>query len=91
MTSIVSGFPVQNLDIKKTLPIPEDFSKALYTMDTGQNDLHDGFTASSMTAEQVQKSVPNMIIQFSQAIEVLKTDFLHFNISSKYDFTMNLN
>ena len=70
VTSMVSDFPVQNSDIKNTLPRPEDFSKALYTMDTGQNDLHDGFT--SMTVEQVQKSIPNIINQFSQAIEVLR-------------------
>ncbi|XP_041011073.1 GDSL esterase/lipase At5g14450-like isoform X3 [Juglans microcarpa x Juglans regia] len=52
-----------------SLPRLEDFSKALYTLDIGQNDLHFGF--SSMTEKQLLESIPNIINQFSQAVEKL--------------------
>ncbi|KAB1213142.1 hypothetical protein CJ030_MR5G015864 [Morella rubra] len=51
------------------LPRPEDFSKALYTLDIGQNDLHAGF--SSMTEKQVLESIPVIVDKFAQAVEQL--------------------
>uniref|UniRef100_A0A5B6ZCD1 Alpha-L-fucosidase n=2 Tax=Davidia involucrata TaxID=16924 RepID=A0A5B6ZCD1_DAVIN len=59
----------KSLWVKSSLPRPEDFSKALYTMDTGQNDLHAGLT--SMTEKEVQTSIPNIIDQFALAVEKL--------------------
>ncbi|XAR66910.1 Alpha-L-fucosidase [Bertholletia excelsa] len=50
---------------KSFLPRPEDFSKALYTMDTGQNDLHAGLI--SKTEEQVQASIPSILDQLAEA------------------------
>ncbi|XAR48116.1 Alpha-L-fucosidase [Bertholletia excelsa] len=55
--------------LKMGLPRPEDFSKALYTIDIGQNDLHGGIT--SMTEEQVQLSIPRIINLFASVIEKL--------------------
>ncbi|KAK9277520.1 hypothetical protein L1049_007064 [Liquidambar formosana] len=54
---------------KISLPRPEDFSKALYMLDIGQNDLHAGFR--SMTEEQVQASIPNITNPFALAVEKL--------------------
>lgn len=56
--------------IKSSLPRPEDFAKALYTLDIGQNDLHGGFW--SMTEKQVLASIPNIINRFALALEVTK-------------------
>lgn len=47
----------------------EYFSKALYTMDTGQNDLHHGL--KTMTEDQVKKSIPSIIGRFSFSVEML--------------------
>lgn len=55
--------------IKSILPRTEYFSKALYTMDTGQNDLHHGL--KTMTEEQVTKSIPSIIDQLALSIERL--------------------
>lgn len=55
--------------IKSRLPRPEEFSKALYTLDCGQNDLSFGFM--STTEEQVLASIPNIINQFALAVEEL--------------------
>ncbi|KAK4421615.1 GDSL esterase/lipase [Sesamum alatum] len=54
---------------KTSLPKPESFSRALFTMDSGQNDLHAGLT--SMTEEQVKASIPRIIDQFSITLEQL--------------------
>uniref|UniRef100_A0A2N9HWK9 Alpha-L-fucosidase n=1 Tax=Fagus sylvatica TaxID=28930 RepID=A0A2N9HWK9_FAGSY len=54
--------------VESSLPRPEDFSKALYTLDIGQNDLHGGF--SSMTEKQVLALIPNIINQVAQAVEL---------------------
>ncbi|GFY88214.1 GDSL-like Lipase/Acylhydrolase superfamily protein [Actinidia rufa] len=59
----------ESICAKSSLPRPEDFSKALYTMDIGQNDLHARFT--SVTEEQVEASIPGLIDQFSGVIEKL--------------------
>nr|POE71147.1 gdsl esterase/lipase [Quercus suber] len=53
--------------IKNNLPRPEEFSKALYTLDSGQNDLHFGQT----TEEQVRASIPNITDMFSVAVKKL--------------------
>ncbi|XAR48117.1 Alpha-L-fucosidase [Bertholletia excelsa] len=55
---------------KSFLPRPEDFSKALYTVDIGQNDLHAGLI-SNKTEEQVQASIPSILYQFAEAVENL--------------------
>ncbi|XP_043691995.1 GDSL esterase/lipase At5g14450-like isoform X2 [Telopea speciosissima] len=54
---------------KNNLPRPEDFSKALYTFDIGQNDLSYGFQHTS--EDQVRASVPDILDQFSSAIQRL--------------------
>ena len=54
--------------IKNNLPRPEEFSKALYTLDCGQNDLHFGLVQT--TEEQVQASIPNIIDMFAVAVKV---------------------
>ncbi|GLU21707.1 hypothetical protein SLE2022_378320 [Rubroshorea leprosula] len=55
-----------NSNIRSELPRPEDFTKALYTFDIGQNDLDAAFNL--MTEEQVLASVPGLIDQFAQAV-----------------------
>ncbi|XP_050208001.1 GDSL esterase/lipase At3g27950-like [Mercurialis annua] len=55
--------------VTNSLPMPDDFSKALYTLDIGQNDLHAGF--KSMTDKQVLESIPSIIDQLAKVIEKL--------------------
>lgn len=55
--------------IENSLPRPEDFSKALYTLDIGQNDLHAAL--KSMTEKQVLASLSNIINLFALAVEQL--------------------
>ncbi|XP_057495464.1 GDSL esterase/lipase At3g27950-like isoform X1 [Actinidia eriantha] len=59
----------ESMYVKSSLPRPEDFSKALYTMDIGQNDLHAGLKL--VTEEQVETSIPGLINQVGQIIEKL--------------------
>ncbi|XP_074310004.1 GDSL esterase/lipase At3g26430-like isoform X2 [Silene latifolia] len=58
------------------LPKPEDFSRALYTFDIGQNDLN-------VAGDQAYKSLPDLIDRFSLSIEQLHElgarNFLIFN------------
>ncbi|KAF9626645.1 hypothetical protein IFM89_037626 [Coptis chinensis] len=54
---------------KDNLPKPEDFSKALYTFDIGQNDLTYGFQHT--TEDQVNASIPDMLDHFSTALQLL--------------------
>ena len=61
--------------IESSFPRPEDFSKALYTLDIGQNDLHGGFV--SMTEKQVLASIPNIINQSAEAVKVTKIYVLY--------------
>ncbi|KAJ9554496.1 hypothetical protein OSB04_018541 [Centaurea solstitialis] len=56
-------------DIKHRLPRPEDFTRALYTFDIGQNDLHAGII--SMEEEQVKTYIPTLINEFASAVEKL--------------------
>ncbi|XP_039065451.1 GDSL esterase/lipase At5g14450-like [Hibiscus syriacus] len=51
------------------LPKPEEFSKALYMLDIGQNDLTYAVVTTSI--EQIKESIPNLINQFAAAIEKL--------------------
>ncbi|KAL9249277.1 GDSL esterase/lipase-like protein [Drosera capensis] len=51
------------------LPKPVDFSKALYTSDIGQNDLSVAFR--KLSAEQQIAALPNIISQFSTAVQHL--------------------
>lgn len=53
---------------KVSIPKPEDFSKALYTFDIGQNDLSYGFQHSHKA--QVRASIPLILNNFTQAIQV---------------------
>ncbi|XP_055829186.1 GDSL esterase/lipase At3g27950-like [Solanum dulcamara] len=54
---------------KVSIPKPEDFSKALYTFDIGQNDLSYGFQHSHEA--QVRASIPLILNNFTQAIQQL--------------------
>ncbi|KAE9454653.1 hypothetical protein C3L33_13438, partial [Rhododendron williamsianum] len=49
---------------KMRLPAPDDFSNALYTLDTGQNDLFHGL--ASETEERVQSSIPGIIDSYNK-------------------------
>lgn len=55
---------------KDFLPKKEYFSKALYTIDIGQNDLGMGFF-TNMSIEAVNASVPDMINRLSDHIKVI--------------------
>ncbi|XP_060171809.1 GDSL esterase/lipase At3g27950-like [Lycium barbarum] len=54
---------------KVNIPKPEDFSKALYTFDIGQNDLSYGFQHTREA--QVRASIPHILDNFTQAIHQL--------------------
>ncbi|XP_028078121.1 GDSL esterase/lipase At3g27950-like [Camellia sinensis] len=54
---------------KSSLPMPEDFVKAIYTFDIGQNDL--AYCFQTTTEEQTNASIPDVLNQFSQAIHQL--------------------
>ncbi|KAG9150602.1 hypothetical protein Leryth_008068 [Lithospermum erythrorhizon] len=53
---------------KGLLPKEEDFSKALYTFDIGQNDITAGFFAN-LTADQVRASMPDILDQFKTVVK----------------------
>ncbi|PIA30280.1 hypothetical protein AQUCO_05600006v1 [Aquilegia coerulea] len=54
---------------KAYLPNPDEFSEALYTFDIGQNDLSYAF--GKMSDDKVRALIPDMIDQFSAAIQKL--------------------
>ncbi|OWM76124.1 hypothetical protein CDL15_Pgr009770 [Punica granatum] len=56
-------------DVTSGIPNPEDFSKALYMMDIGQNDLWAGVTLA--TEDQLRASVPNITNRFASVVEQL--------------------
>ncbi|GAB4848057.1 hypothetical protein Ancab_002718 [Ancistrocladus abbreviatus] len=60
---------VTNTLEKSLLPRPEDFAKALYTFDIGQNDLSVGFR--KLSDEQLLAAIPDIIAQFSAAVQHL--------------------
>ncbi|KAJ0544872.1 putative alpha-L-fucosidase [Helianthus annuus] len=59
----------KNSEIKDRLPRPEDYPRALYTFDIGQNDLHAGLT--SMKEDEVIKYIPDIINVLSSTVEKL--------------------
>ncbi|KAK9684648.1 hypothetical protein RND81_10G222700 [Saponaria officinalis] len=54
---------------RSVLPRQEDFSKALYTFDIGQNDLSVAFR--TLNDDQIRAAIPNIISQFSSAVQHL--------------------
>ncbi|XP_050374175.1 GDSL esterase/lipase At5g14450-like [Argentina anserina] len=59
----------KNSYVSATIPTPEDFSKALYTIDIGQNDIHAGLRWK--TLEQVLESISDMTAKLALTIEQL--------------------
>ncbi|XP_027352420.1 GDSL esterase/lipase At3g26430-like [Abrus precatorius] len=53
---------------KKLLPKAEDFSRALYTFDIGQNDLTSGYF-HNMSTDQVKAYVPDVLAQFKTVVK----------------------
>ena len=51
------------------MPEAEDFSRALYTFDIGQNDLTSGYFLN-MTTDEVRAYVPELLDQFKTIIKV---------------------
>ncbi|KAF9677866.1 hypothetical protein SADUNF_Sadunf08G0152300 [Salix dunnii] len=54
--------------LETLLPKADYFSKALYTIDIGQNDLTAGYKLN-LTTEQVKANVPDMLGQFSDVVK----------------------
>lgn len=55
---------------KGLLPKAEDFSRALYTFDIGQNDLTAGYFLN-MTTDEVRAYVPDVLDQFKTVVEYI--------------------
>ncbi|XP_028963578.1 GDSL esterase/lipase At3g27950 isoform X2 [Malus domestica] len=66
----------KQLHSTRRLPRPEDFPKALYTFDIGQNDLAYGIQHG--TIEEVRASIPAILSQLSQAISQLYKEGARF-------------
>ncbi|KAI7749249.1 hypothetical protein M8C21_030893, partial [Ambrosia artemisiifolia] len=68
----VKTFLTQKDDLvfKKLMPKTEDFSRALYTFDIGQNDLTAGLF-QNLTVDEVKASVPDIVGQFKTVIKGL--------------------
>jgi phospholipase/lecithinase/hemolysin len=54
---------------KGLLPSAEEFSRALYTFDIGQNDLSAGYFISNMSTAEVKAYVPDVLAQFNTAVK----------------------
>ncbi|KAJ7974677.1 GDSL esterase/lipase [Quillaja saponaria] len=54
---------------RSKLPVPEDYSKALYTFDIGQNDLSVGFR--KMSFDQLRATIPDITNQLATAVQHL--------------------
>lgn len=52
------------------MPKEEDFSRALYTFDIGQNDLTSGYFLNMSTSE-VRAYIPDVLGQFSNIVKVI--------------------
>ncbi|KAK7829591.1 gdsl esterase/lipase [Quercus suber] len=52
---------------RNNLPRPQDFSKALYTFDIGQNDLSAGFR--KMSFDQLRAALPDIVNQLATAVQ----------------------
>ncbi|KAM6549721.1 hypothetical protein CsatB_021397 [Cannabis sativa] len=61
----------RNSDIRKNFPRPKDFSKSLFIVDIGQNDLAAGFRNMMMTKEKLVAEIPDMMNLFSLGIQFL--------------------
>ncbi|XP_059657055.1 GDSL esterase/lipase At3g27950-like [Cornus florida] len=61
--------PRRSPPFKSSLPRPQDFSKALYTFDIGQNDIAYGLQQT--TEELVLASISDILGKFSQALHQL--------------------
>ncbi|KAI9075584.1 hypothetical protein K1719_042490 [Acacia pycnantha] len=59
----------KNPSERSKLPVPEEFSKALYTFDIGQNDLSVGFR--KMSFDQLRAAMPDIINQLATAVQHL--------------------
>ncbi|CAD5171200.1 unnamed protein product [Musa acuminata subsp. malaccensis] len=55
---------------KHLLPPLEYFSRALYTLDVGQNDLTAGYV-SNMTTEEVKATIPDILTKFTDVIKAV--------------------
>jgi hypothetical protein len=60
--------PAKTPSERSKLPRPEDFSKALYTFDIGQNDLSVGFR--KMNFDQLRAAMPDIVNQLATAVQV---------------------
>nr|XP_043616424.1 GDSL esterase/lipase At5g14450-like [Erigeron canadensis] len=56
-------------EVKSRLPRSEDYTRSLYTIDIGQNDLDAGI--KSMKEEEVKTYIPTIINEFASAVEKL--------------------
>lgn len=54
---------------REKLPRPEDFAKALYTFDIGQNDLSVGFR--KLSSDQLKAAMPDIVGQLAAAVKNL--------------------
>ncbi|KAI4348225.1 hypothetical protein L6164_008973 [Bauhinia variegata] len=52
---------------RSKLPVPEEFAKALYTFDIGQNDLSVGFR--KMNFDQLRAAMPDIVNQLASAVQ----------------------
>jgi len=66
---------------RSKLPVPEEFSKALYTFDIGQNDLSVGFR--KMNFDQIRESMPDIVNQLANAVKV-STHLVHLKRTSNW-------
>lgn len=75
--------PGKSTTCTSSIPRPEDFPKALYTFDIGQNDLAFGFQNSP--EEQVRASIPDILDQFSKAVQVSNVpNYLLYLMQNRY-------
>ncbi|KAK6129356.1 hypothetical protein DH2020_036907 [Rehmannia glutinosa] len=63
---LIIDFIARNPMERNKLPRPQEFSRALYTFDIGQNDLATGFRKFSMP--QLRSAIPDIVNQFAAAI-----------------------
>ncbi|XP_022895372.1 GDSL esterase/lipase At5g14450-like [Olea europaea var. sylvestris] len=80
------GFMFVNSDkgdyVSSRLPKPEDFSKALFTLDIGQNDIAAAIRKKSIEFQQV--TVPNIVSQFTAQIRVSsRVNHFHLFLGSR--------
>ncbi|AET01439.2 GDSL esterase/lipase At3g27950 [Medicago truncatula] len=57
--------------LRSGVPRTEDFSKAIYTIDIGQNDIGYGLQKPNSSEEEVRRSIPDILSQFTQAVQKL--------------------